>query len=279
MKKILNTSTSTSRQPFLGRSIDHLKESQTETINSTVRAILNDGYTTNDVVILWGCVLTGSFSGAGNAFSVTQGAVFYNGEIYEVAAASGTISGTNVLIGSLDISTFQSGDPVQNTDGTMNNVHRIDKFVISQAGTGTGTKDFSLWKPAKKISGRLTLASQTNATTTYADATGLTFTTPNDGKTRKICIRLKGHFHITGTHIGAGGEAKIYNLTTTTDLDSGYAFWQLDVGANFAQMRQSFTASYLGDIAPNTTIKVQFKSLSGSFGIDIVNAVYEYFEI
>jgi hypothetical protein len=277
MKKVINASTATAKQPFYGRTMAHIMETITEIADSVARPIIGN-YVANDLVILYGCILTGNFSGAGNPFAVTAGAVYYNGEIYQVDAVSGTISGANVLVGTI-VTTYQSGDPVTMSDNSTVSVHEIRKVVITQAASGSGTKNYSLWKPVLRINGRTTLATQNNATTVYADATGLTFTTPNDGKTRKLCIQLKGHFHLVGTHVGGGGEAKIFNLTTSTDLDSGYSFWQLDGAINFAQMRQAFTASFIGDVAPNNTIKVQFKSLSASFGIDLVQAVYEHFEL
>lgn len=264
MKKI-NTSnvTSTARQPLLGRSITHLSEGVSENDNSLFNGILNTlniGYTTNDVIILHGCVLTGSYSGAGNAYSVTAGAVYYNGEIYQVDAVSGTISGTNVLIGSVS-TTYQSGDPVQMSDGNLKNVHEINKIAITQAGTGTGIKDFSAWGTIKRPYSLTSSATQSTSSGTMVDVTGLTYTTPNDGLTRLWLILHKGYSTATGASSDGTGH-EIYNNTAATQLDYTEAYQ--DEASATVDQRIPYICMWIGTLAANTTIKARFKSLSGS---------------
>lgn len=191
MKKINTASvTSTARQPFLGRSVTHIKEGILEATSSIVKALIPT-YVANDVVILHGLVLTGNYSGAGLTYSITAGAVYYNGEIYEVSAANGTISGSNVVV--LTIATaYQSGDPVTMSDSAVINVHEIVTMNISQGATGSGTKDYSAMKSVVSHRSLLTAtaASQTSATAapTWENLTGITVTTPNDGRTRLYLI-------------------------------------------------------------------------------------------
>lgn len=136
MKKI-NTSnvTSTSRQPFLGRSVAHLVEAITEGDNSVARGILEDETL---ATILWG--LTNSTSG-GATYTLSAGAIYYGGEVYQVDAQTVTVTGANKLVGTIT-TTYQSGDPVTMTDGSTKNVHEIRKIVFSNATAGSGDFDF-----------------------------------------------------------------------------------------------------------------------------------------
>ena len=144
MKKLITSSvTSTSRQPLLGRSITHITEGYVEAFNSVMKQIIRD-YTTNDVVIIEGLIDTGT---AGVNYNISAGSVYYNGEIYQVAADSGTFAGTVAVL--TETTTYQSGDPVTNTDGSLVNVHQIKTMVISNATTGSGTKDYLSCKKIK----------------------------------------------------------------------------------------------------------------------------------
>lgn len=263
--KDINTSlvTSTSRQPFHNWSLEHVQEGIKENDDSLVKGILNTmniSYTTNDVIVLYGCVLTGSYSGAGNPYAVTAGAVYYNGEVYQVDAVSGTISGTNVLIGTVT-TTYNANDPAQFSDGTMNNVHRIKKMVISQAGTGTGTKDYSGWGTIKRAYSLTSSASQSTSSGTMVDVTGLTYTTPNDGVTRLWLILHKGYSTATGAAADGTGH-EIYNSTSATQLD--YTEVYQDENAATVDQRFPYVCMWIGTLSPNTTVKARFKSLSAS---------------
>lgn len=268
--KDINTSlvTSTSRQPFHNWSLEHVQEGIKENDDSLVQGILNTmniSYTTNDVIVLYGCVLTGSYSGAGNPYAVTAGAVYYNGEVYQVDAVSGTISGTNVLIGTVT-TTYNANDPAQFSDGTMNNVHRIKKMVISQAGTGTGTKDYSSWGTIKRAYSLTSSSTQNTTSTSFVDVTSLSYTTPNDGLTRLWLILFKGYSTCTGS-AGDGQGSEIYNSTSATQLDYQEVFQ--DETSNTIDQRLAFTCAYIGTISPNSTIKARFKSLAGG-GVNTV---------
>jgi len=83
MKKI-NTSnvSSTARQPFYGRSLQHIQDGYTEALNSICKRLI-PGYTTNDVVILEGLVDTGT---AGVDYNISAGSIYYNGEVYQIPA-------------------------------------------------------------------------------------------------------------------------------------------------------------------------------------------------
>ena len=256
MKKILTSSvTSTSRQPLLGRSISHLQEGLQENDNSLIRALLPT-YTAGDIVVIYGCLNSGVNSGAGLAYNVSAGAVYYNGEIYQVAAASGVITGTNVVLLTLTTS-YQSGDPVTNTDGSLNNVHQINTMVVSEAASGSGTKDFSALKTIVSHRSVLsaTAASQTisSAAPTWADLTSVTVTTPNDNRVRMYAIFFKARIDEDNGNATAFVEFQL--LQGSTQLD------ETSVGKSLATATDVFLIPvnlvYVGLIDPNTIIKVQ----------------------
>lgn len=136
MKKI-NTSnvTSTVRQPFLGRSVTHLVESIKEGDDSIIQGVIQD---TTLATILWG--LTNSTPG-GATYTLSAGAIYFGGEVYQVDAQTVTVTGANGLVGTIT-TTYQSGDPVTLSDSSTANVHEIRKIVFSDAASGSGSFDF-----------------------------------------------------------------------------------------------------------------------------------------
>lgn len=139
MKKILtNYVTSTAAQPLYARSLEHLQEGYREALDSLVKKFIPN-YSAGDVVILDGLVDSGT---AGVNFNISAGSVYYNGEIYQVATASGAFAGT-VAVLTVSTSTYQTGEPSQFDDGNFYNVNQIAKFVITNAATGSGTKDYT----------------------------------------------------------------------------------------------------------------------------------------
>lgn len=136
MKKINTSSvTSTVRQPFLGRSVTHLVESIKEGDDSIVKGTIQD---TTLATILWG--LTNSTPG-GATYTLTAGAIYFGGEVYQVDAQTVTVTGVNRLVGTIT-TTYQSGDPVTLSDSSTANVHEIRKIVFSDAAAGSGSFDF-----------------------------------------------------------------------------------------------------------------------------------------
>lgn len=282
MKKI-NTSnvTSTVRQPFLGRSISHLKEGIMENDDSLLKAILegisSTTYTTNVPLILFGCVNTGNLSGAGLPYAISAGAIYYNGEIYQVAAASGTITGANVVLLTIT-TTYQSGDPVTMTDGSLKNVHEIVTMNVSEAASGSGTADFSsavrISTYAQKIATQIDLAIQTTSSTSYVDATGLTYTFAKAGR---YIIEFKGWTSVTITPsssftvIDGGGIMQIYNNTTAAELDKSQTYISYnDSGVNVYDIdaQAPFYAKAIVTVSASDVIKCRFKK-NGAYSTDV----------
>ena len=141
MKKIKTSDITTAvGMPLKSGSLEHLQAAYSECLDSVVKRILGDGYLTTKVYILYGC----DSSNLGSAWTITAGAVFYNGEIYLVPAASFSVSGSNVPVGNIVTTYFSAtnADPVQFTNSANLNVHEIRQIVITSGASGSGTANF-----------------------------------------------------------------------------------------------------------------------------------------
>lgn len=134
--------TATSGQPLSGESFAHMRDGINETTAAIVKGLMSGAYSANDVVIIYGCVDSGTPS---VDYNISAGFVLYNGEIYEVPATGVlTISG-NVAVATI-ATTYNAIDPVTFTDLVTHSVHRIKKVSIALAASGSGIKDFSAFK-------------------------------------------------------------------------------------------------------------------------------------
>lgn len=135
MKRVLsNNITTTAKQPFIKRTFAHYQENAEETLNSLAKAICGS---TNDFFILYGCENTGTLP----AVNISAGAIYYNGEIYQVPAFS-TVSLVNTVIAKIT-TTYATEDPVLFTDGSTHYVHQIKTIVLSDGVSGSGDVDFA----------------------------------------------------------------------------------------------------------------------------------------
>ncbi len=142
MRKI-NTSaiTPTVGLPVKSGTINHLQEAYRETTEAAIRAMIGNAYSASTFYKLYGC----ENSGSGSNYIVSAGAIFYNGEVYLVDAATftagvgetavGTITTTNILAA--------NADPVTLTNSTTANVHEIRKIVFASGVSGSGDVNFS----------------------------------------------------------------------------------------------------------------------------------------
>jgi hypothetical protein len=121
--------TSTAKQPYLKQTHQHYNEMIDELTKAYGESIVSDP---SSITILWGCINTGTGTGIGNSAIISAGAVYYNGEIYQVPAFS-TASIVNGLKGTITTSYVSGIDPVLFSDNTTHNVHQIKTIVISDA--------------------------------------------------------------------------------------------------------------------------------------------------
>jgi len=136
MKKIdVSALTGTRGAPFLKETFVHTDSQVQEVVDALVKGLIGT-YTAGDLIILHGCVITGTTTKA-----ITSGAIYYDGEVYIVDAASGLTAGANTWIFDI-VTTYESGDPVTYDDGSTHNQHQIDKIAFQVGASGSGIADW-----------------------------------------------------------------------------------------------------------------------------------------
>lgn len=141
MKKLDTSAVSTTvGLPIKSGSLQHIQAAYTEAIAEIVKALVNQGYDSTKVYILNGLINSGS----GSHFIISAGSVFFNGEVYLVDAVDITVSGPNVIVGTITTSFFSAAnaDGVEFTDGIVRNIHQIRKVVLSAGLSGSGTANY-----------------------------------------------------------------------------------------------------------------------------------------
>jgi len=98
----------------------HTQEGVSESINSFAKSLIPEGV---DRCILHGCVLTV----VGAAFSLSAGAIYYQGEVYQVNAQNGTTNGLAYWVISV---TYAALNPITYQDGISHSVHQIRQAVL-----------------------------------------------------------------------------------------------------------------------------------------------------
>lgn len=155
MKRLITTAISGSvGMPLKSGLLDHIQSAYFEAIAEVGKCLIGFTYDTTKVYILSGLVNSGTFPN----YNITSGAVFFNGEVYLVPAASFTITNPNVAVGVITTSYFAgvNADPVQFTDGNPRNVCEIRRIIIQPGLSGSGSANFSDFiDPTRKLSGDL----------------------------------------------------------------------------------------------------------------------------
>jgi hypothetical protein len=240
MKKI-ETSNITGSQdaPFIKATFDHLNEANQNATSEIIKGMLG-AYTTGDVIILYGCEVSGTI-GPGTA-AVTAGAIYYNGEIYQVDAnASISTSGAQTLVWSV-ATTYRAGDPIQWSDGVNRNLHQIDKFVLAAGLSGSGIANYNA-TTVKRWAG----VTQTATAGTTMSASGVTFGTETHYFTYKVINKMM-HLSFNSSIVvttGATVTKILFPLPTgitkdTTGASTGYIY------NGFAYLKASDSASTAG---------------------------------
>lgn len=139
---VLDTSsiTDASEFPVKQGTLVFLQQAYTQIVAAAMQALLSPSYNPSTVYVLFGVVN----SGTGAFYNITAGAVFYQGEIFLVPAASFTATGSNVGVFKIDTTQFTTNaDPVTFTDMTVRNVHNIRQVLVVQGASGSGIADYS----------------------------------------------------------------------------------------------------------------------------------------
>lgn len=165
MKKVdtSNIILGTRRMGFNKAVLDHLQEAFTDLISDMMIGILANA---SGVTIIRGIVNSGSLP----TYTITAGTVFYNGEMFEVDAFSGTATGADVAVLTLE-TTYRAGDPIKYSDNNEFNTNAIRKLKWGFGLTGTGIVDFSALQVNLKttVAGKLSSAAGAVLTANLAD--------------------------------------------------------------------------------------------------------------
>ena len=126
------------KAPFSKRSLTHINTAYDELGEGIVNGMLGS-YTTGDVVILHGCNVSATIPGTS---SVTAGAIYYNGRVYEVDADASIITtGLQTLVWQIAESTI-TGDPATFDDGNTYDFHIIEKMELVNGLSGSGLANY-----------------------------------------------------------------------------------------------------------------------------------------
>lgn len=119
------------QQPFTGPSLLFIQNSYKETLNALARVGIIDA---SKVTVLYGCV--NSTPGTAT-FTLSAGALYYNGEIYLVPAATLVTAGPNIVVANL-VDTNTLGNQTF-SDGVARTTSHDRTAVFALGATGTGT--------------------------------------------------------------------------------------------------------------------------------------------
>ena len=181
----------------------HIVESQREVIDALVRGLVN--YTTGNVIILYGCVITGTNPGA---ISNTAGAIYYNGEIYLVDAQTFSTTGANISAWTILETSIVSGtsyDTVLLTNASPASIHKDRKFkLVNSPIGGSGVPNYVCDYNSTVVA----YFNEVNyVTNTFTLTTSQTQTiTSKQISIDKVGRNITLHFIIEFTFAGAGGS-------------------------------------------------------------------------
>jgi hypothetical protein len=192
--------TSASAAKIKSGTIDHMQSSWIEMSLSLGRSLIGEAYDSTKNYILYGCENTG----AGLNYIISAGAIFTNGEIFQVAAKTFSVSGGQVAFfyGVEVPVTATNADPVTFTDASTHNIHIDRKGDWYGAATSGSALEFTnLIRVVKLDKSTLAAGAHYTASSTYCQ------------KNRDGLVTLRGTLT---------GGASAVTSDSATILPSGY---------------------------------------------------------
>ena len=122
------------QQPFTADSLDFLQDANKEMIKAYALSVIGKIYDPTKYYIISGLDSYGTHQ-------YKEGYVFHDGELYYCPGKSSTTAFSGVPVLSLT-ETNASFDPVIFSDNTPHSVHKIRRFVMIDASSGSGTVDY-----------------------------------------------------------------------------------------------------------------------------------------
>lgn len=248
---------------FEEQTFEHINNGHKDSYIAFVKANIPSAWHTGKLVILYGCVATGTNPGSR---TLTTGAVYYNGEIYQVDSASFTTTGSQIGIWTLtDIDSGTDESTIKTaTSSFAEHVLVNSKFVFAAGLSGSGTFDESS-SNVVSVSGKInTLVYGTDVTysgtSAFATITGCTYTTPSDNITRKYLITFRCTVEMVVSIGGGGGDMnyRLYDLTNATVLDTSR--FSFSVSNESGSSRSTIILTAIVNVAPNISIVAQAES-------------------
>jgi hypothetical protein len=142
MKKIVTSNiTDQARLPLLKRTLEFMRENDAETSTAPLYAMI--GTNSDSVpIVLWGCEPTITTTTLTNdTLTITEGAILYDGEIYQVAAGSAVFTAGQVHT-LIIVATNQTGEPTKYTDDSTHATNINYTIAPSHGVTGSGICDW-----------------------------------------------------------------------------------------------------------------------------------------
>lgn len=245
----------TIQQPFTTKSLDFLQDGILEITNGIIKSMIQS---------------KGFIYSASVPYLVAKGAgiydryYFFDGELYRAA-------GFNNLYAHINTFADAVADPLLFSDNINRDVHNNRYLTINSTATGALFAMANVVDIITTTNNELTLASQSTTSGTYVDMTGLTFTTPNDGISRKYKFTLKGDAVLNAVSAvdgaGIGGSVKITD--GTTDFDES----RLEVSIIVLTVTNDIVGCLpincqtIQTVPSGTTVKCQFKNTSDGFTV------------
>lgn len=244
----------TIQQPFTVKSLDFLQDGVKEITNGVVKSMIQcAGYTYSTSVPYLVAYGTGVY----NRY------YFFNGELYLAQGSSSN------LYAHIDTTPDATADPLLFSDNVNRNVHDNRYLTINATSSGALFTMADVIDIISKENTQISLASQSTTSSTYVDMTGLAFTTPNDGITRKYKLTLKSDSDLDGSASTGAAIAqafyRIINDSTSTVLDESQTTALIAVTGvpqDIGSVASAFCCTIIS-LASNTTVKCQFKLTSG----------------
>lgn len=125
---------------FEEKTFQHISDGHKDSYVSLIKSIIPVDWHTSKLVVLYGCIATGTNPGAR---TLTEGAVYYNGEFYQVPSASFSTTGSQIGIWTIsDVDSGTDESTIKTSSSSfLDHVMVNDKFVFSAGLSGTGDFD------------------------------------------------------------------------------------------------------------------------------------------
>ncbi len=244
----------TIQQPFTGKSLFFLQDANKEMANALSKSVIQkSGYDPDAVVPYIVSTLTSDFY------------IFYVDELYKMSA---TASGNNIAV--LTITDDPTADPVTFTDATPRNVHNIRTLVPTTGSLGAGLFDLvdlvdiqTDNRIFERINGTASYTINAGSFASFSPLSGLTYTTPSDGKTRRLSINFNCvvNTNINQNVANSGARARLYNSTTSTEYDRNEHLKA--ISDTFAYTTAGVYVRSIEEVGPGETVRVDAELIIG----------------